>query len=70
MAIELLDAVCKAFHCFMSFFLSLHMLQKQSVMLLTLKTEKEPTLYTTSIQENTACVTGFSCLKSDNTRIY
>jgi len=41
------------------------MLPKLSVMLLILKTEKEPTLYMTWMQEN-ICATGFSCFKSDN----
>ena len=46
------------------------MLQKKSVILLMVKTEKEPTLYTTSIQEGTACLTGLSCFKSDNIQEY
>ena len=70
LARERLDAICKAFHCFIGSLLSLQMLQKSLVMLWTLKTEKEPTLYTTSIQESTACVTGFSCFKLDNIQEY
>ena len=61
-----LNAHCKVFHRFMQFLFSLHMLSKQSAILLMLKTEKESTLYTTSIQENMACVTGFSYFKSDS----
>ena len=61
-----LDALCKAFHCFMRFFLGLEMLQNLLAMLFASKTEKELTWYAISMQENTVFATEFSLLKSNN----
>ena len=61
-----LDALCKAFHCFMRFFLGLEMLQNLLAMLFASKTEKELTWYAISMQENIDLATEFSLVKSDS----
>ena len=60
------DVLCKAFHCFMRFFLGLETLPNLSIMLFTSKTEKELTWYAMSMQESTVFATEFSLLKSDS----
>ena len=60
------DALCKAFHCFVRFFLGLEMLPNLSVILFSSKTEKKVTWYAISMQENTAFAIEFSLLKSDS----
>ena len=46
------------------------MLQKRSVILLTLEIEKEPTLYMTWTPESAACAVVSNCFKSDNIQEY